>query len=132
MKKRKINRIRNKVNKANDSNHAIALHLYMDKRLLAFERLLTIMDELREQCPWDQKQTFETLRNLTIEETYELADAITKNDLQEIKGEIGDLFLHMVFYSKLGSEVGASVGASSDSCSEGGAGSGSFCGSSGG
>lgn len=79
----------------------------MDKRLQAFERLLIIMDELREQCPWDQKQTFETLRNLTIEETYELADAITKNDLQEIKGEIGDLFLHMVFYSKLGSEVGA-------------------------
>ena len=106
-KKRKFNRIQNKVNKANDSNHAIALHLYMDKRLLAFERLLTIMDELREQCPWDQKQTFDTLRNLTIEETYELADAITKNDLQEIKGEIGDLFLHMVFYSKLGSEVGA-------------------------
>ncbi|MBM3424945.1 MAG: nucleoside triphosphate pyrophosphohydrolase [Bacteroidetes bacterium] len=79
----------------------------MDKRLKAFERLLTIMDELRAQCPWDQKQTFETLRNLTIEETYELADAITKNDLQEIKGEIGDLFLHMVFYSKLGSEAGA-------------------------
>ena len=79
----------------------------MDNRLLAFERLLTIMDELREQCPWDQKQTFETLRNLTIEETYELADAITKKDLEEIKGEIGDLFLHMVFYSKLGSEVGA-------------------------
>lgn len=65
------------------------------------------MDELREKCPWDQKQTFETLRNLTIEETYELADAITKNDLEEIKGEIGDLFLHMVFYSKLGAEVGA-------------------------
>jgi XTP/dITP diphosphohydrolase len=79
----------------------------MDERLKAFERLLTIMDELRAQCPWDQKQTFETLRNLTIEETFELADAITKNDLQEIKGEIGDLFLHMVFYSKLGSEVGA-------------------------
>lgn len=79
----------------------------MDKRLQAFERLLTIMDELREQCPWDQKQTFETLRNLTIEETYELADAITKGDLNEIKGEIGDLFLHMVFYSKLGSELGA-------------------------
>ena len=79
----------------------------MDKRLQAFERLLTIMDELREQCPWDQKQTFETLRNLTIEETYELADAITKGDLDEIKGEIGDLFLHMVFYSKLGSELGA-------------------------
>ena len=63
----------------------------MDKRLLAFERLLNIMDDLREKCPWDQKQTFETLRNLTIEETYELADAITKNDLNEIKGEIGDL-----------------------------------------
>lgn len=65
------------------------------------------MDELREQCPWDQKQTFETLRNLTIEETYELADAITKKELEEIKGEIGDLFLHMVFYSKIGSELGA-------------------------
>lgn len=59
----------------------------MDERLKAFERLLTIMDELRAQCPWDQQQTFETLRNLTIEETYELADAITKNDLQEIKGK---------------------------------------------
>jgi len=79
----------------------------MDKRLEAFERLLNIMDELRERCPWDQKQTFESLRNLTIEETYELADAITKGDLNEIKGEIGDLFLHMVFYCKLGSEVGA-------------------------
>lgn len=79
----------------------------MDKRLAAFERLLLIMDELREKCPWDQKQTFETLRNLTIEETYELADAITKGDLNEIKGEIGDLFLHMVFYCKLGAEVGA-------------------------
>ena len=65
------------------------------------------MDDLREKCPWDQKQTFETLRNLTIEETYELADAITKGDLDEIKGEIGDLFLHMVFYSKLGAEQGA-------------------------
>lgn len=79
----------------------------MDKRLEAFERLLNIMDELRERCPWDQKQTFESLRNLTIEETYELADAITKGDLNEIKGEIGDLFLHMVFYCKLGSEAGA-------------------------
>ncbi|NBX39140.1 MAG: nucleoside triphosphate pyrophosphohydrolase, partial [Flavobacteriia bacterium] len=79
----------------------------MDHRLLAFERLLNIMDDLREKCPWDQKQTFESLRNLTIEETYELADAITKNNLQEIKGELGDLFLHMVFYSKLGEEVGA-------------------------
>lgn len=79
----------------------------MDKRLIAFERLLNIMDDLREKCPWDQKQNFETLRNLTIEETYELADAITKKDLNEIKGEIGDLMLHMVFYSKLGEELGA-------------------------
>jgi XTP/dITP diphosphohydrolase len=76
----------------------------MDERLIAFERLLNIMDELREKCPWDKKQTFETLRPLTIEETYELADAITDNDLESIKGEIGDLFLHMVFYCKLGAE----------------------------
>ncbi len=79
----------------------------MDARLKAFERLLIIMDELREKCPWDQKQTFESLRNLTIEETYELADAITTGNLNEIKGEIGDLFLHLVFYCKLGNEVGA-------------------------
>lgn len=79
----------------------------MDRRLEAFERLLNIMDELREKCPWDQKQTFESLRNLTIEETYELADAITSKNLNEIKSEVGDLFLHMVFYSKLGSEAGA-------------------------
>ncbi|MES2800074.1 MAG: nucleoside triphosphate pyrophosphohydrolase [Bacteroidota bacterium] len=79
----------------------------MDKRLEAFERLLNIMDDLREKCPWDQKQTFSTLRPLTIEETYELADAISDNDIEGIKGEIGDLFLHMVFYSKLGSEIGA-------------------------
>lgn len=79
----------------------------MDTRLKAFERLLIIMDELREKCPWDQKQTFESLRNLTIEETYELADAITTGEMNEIKGEIGDLFLHLVFYCKLGSEVGA-------------------------
>ncbi len=78
----------------------------MDERLIAFQRLLDIMDDLREKCPWDKKQTFETLRPLTIEETYELADAITQNDLNAIKGEIGDLFLHMVFYSKLGSETG--------------------------
>ena len=65
------------------------------------------MDELREKCPWDQKQTFESLRNLTIEETYELADAITTGEMNEIKGEIGDLFLHLVFYCKLGSEAGA-------------------------
>jgi len=79
----------------------------MDARLKAFERLLIIMDELREKCPWDQKQTFESLRNLTIEETYELADAITTGNLNEIKGEIGDLFLHLVFYCKLGNEAGA-------------------------
>ena len=69
----------------------------MDPRLFAFERLLNIMDDLRERCPWDKKQTLETLRPLTIEETYELADAITDNDLEGIKGEIGDLMLHMVF-----------------------------------
>lgn len=77
----------------------------MDARLKAFERLLNVMDELRAKCPWDQKQTFESLRNLTIEETYELADAITKGNKEEIKGEIGDLFLHLVFYCKLGSET---------------------------
>jgi len=76
----------------------------MDKRLIAFKRLLDIMDDLREKCPWDQKQTFESLRNLTIEETYELADAITAKNLEELKGEIGDLLLHMVFYCKIASE----------------------------
>ena len=79
----------------------------MDARLVAFERLLGIMEDLREKCPWDKKQTFETLRHLTIEETYELADAILDKDHQEIKGELGDLFLHLVFYSKLGEEAGA-------------------------
>lgn len=78
----------------------------MDPRLRAFERLLNIMDDLREKCPWDKKQTFETLRTLTIEETYELADAISKNDLKAVEGEIGDLFLHLVFYCKLGNEQG--------------------------
>ncbi|MGB0395837.1 MAG: nucleoside triphosphate pyrophosphohydrolase [Flavobacteriaceae bacterium] len=73
-------------------------------QLQAFERLLDIMDELREKCPWDRKQTFETLRHLTIEETYELGDAILENDLEEIKKELGDLLLHIVFYSKIGSE----------------------------
>jgi MazG family protein len=75
-------------------------------KLDAFKRLLIIMDELREQCPWDRKQTMESLRNLTIEETYELADAILDNDMQEIKEEIGDVMLHMVFYSKIASETG--------------------------
>jgi XTP/dITP diphosphohydrolase len=78
----------------------------MDPRLQAFERLLNIMDDLREKCPWDKKQTFESLRYLTIEETYELADAILDKDYKELEGEIGDLMLHMVFYAKLGSETG--------------------------
>lgn len=73
-------------------------------KLKSFERLLTIMDELRAGCPWDQKQTFESLRHLTIEETYELGDAILNRDLTEIKKELGDLLLHIVFYSKIGSE----------------------------
>ncbi|MDC3210389.1 nucleoside triphosphate pyrophosphohydrolase [Saprospiraceae bacterium] len=76
----------------------------MDKKLEAFARLLKIMDELREKCPWDQKQTFQSLRNLTIEETYELADAILIKDLDEIKEEIGDIMLHMVFYAKIAEE----------------------------
>ena len=79
----------------------------MDERLVAFQRLLDIMDDLREKCPWDQKQTLESLRRLTIEETYELADAIIENDLKSLEGEIGDLFLHLVFYSKIGEEKGA-------------------------
>lgn len=79
----------------------------MDPRLQAFERLLNIMDDLREKCPWDKKQTLESLRHLTIEETYELADAILDNDLDALKGEIGDLLLHMVFYCKIGQEKGA-------------------------
>lgn len=79
----------------------------MTPQLTAFQRLLTIMDELREQCPWDRKQTFLSLRKLTIEETYELADEILKEDLEGIKEEIGDLLLHMVFYAKIASEQGA-------------------------
>ncbi len=79
----------------------------MDKRLEAFGRLLDIMDELRVKCPWDRKQTFESLRNQTIEETYELADAIADHDLENIRKELGDLLLHIVFYSKLGTEAGA-------------------------
>ena len=74
------------------------------QQLEAIDRLLTIMDELREQCPWDRKQTFESLRHLTIEETYELGDAILERNLEEIKNELGDLLLHIAFYSKLGSE----------------------------
>ena len=75
------------------------------QQLQAFDRLLTIMDELREQCPWDKKQTLQSLRHLTIEETYELGDAILDNDLQEVKKELGDLLLHIVFYAKIGSET---------------------------
>ena len=75
------------------------------QQLSAFDRLLTIMDELREQCPWDKKQTLQTLRHLTIEETYELGDAILDNNLQEVKKELGDLLLHIVFYAKIGSET---------------------------
>ncbi|WP_024479925.1 nucleoside triphosphate pyrophosphohydrolase [Cellulophaga baltica] len=75
------------------------------KQLEAFDRLLTIMDELRAQCPWDKKQTMETLRHLTIEETYELGDAILENDLQEVKKELGDVLLHIIFYAKIGSET---------------------------
>ena len=73
-------------------------------QLAAVDRLLTIMDELREQCPWDKKQTFESLRHLTIEETYELADAILSRNLEEIKNELGDLLLHIAFYARLGTE----------------------------
>ena len=76
-----------------------------ENQLKAFDRLLTIMDELRSQCPWNKKQTLQTLRHLTIEETYELGDAILDNDLQEVKKELGDLLLHIVFYAKIGSET---------------------------
>jgi XTP/dITP diphosphohydrolase len=79
----------------------------MQRKVEAFKELLDIMDELREKCPWDREQTLESLRKNTIEETYELADAILKSDLQEIKKELGDLMLHIVFYAKIGSEKGA-------------------------
>jgi XTP/dITP diphosphohydrolase len=78
-----------------------------EQQLKAFGRLLDIMDELRLKCPWDKKQTFQSLRHLTIEETYELGDAILNNNLQEIKKELGDLLLHIVFYAKIGSETDA-------------------------
>lgn len=74
-------------------------------QLQAFERLLNIMDELREKCPWDMRQTMQSLRHLTIEETYELGDAILDNNLEEVKKELGDLLLHIVFYAKIGSET---------------------------
>ncbi len=75
------------------------------EQLKAFDRLLDIMDDLREKCPWDQKQTIQSLRHLTIEETYELGDAILDNNLQEVKKELGDILLHIVFYAKIGSET---------------------------
>ncbi len=77
-----------------------------EEKLKAFERLLHIMDELREKCPWDREQTLESLRNLTIEETYELADAIMDHNMEEVRKELGDLMLHIVFYSKIGTEEG--------------------------
>ena len=78
----------------------------IDKALVSFRHLLEIMDELREKCPWDKEQTFESLRTLTIEETYELADAIAKESPVSIKKELGDILLHIVFYAKIGSETG--------------------------
>ena len=75
------------------------------KELEAFNRLLHIMDDLRLKCPWDKKQTMESLRHLTIEEVYELGDAILDNDLEEVKKELGDVLLHIVFYAKIGSET---------------------------
>ena len=77
------------------------------QQLAAFDRLLTVMDELREKCPWDRKQTFESLRQNTIEETYELASALLQNDMDEISKELGDVLLHVVFYAKIGSEQGS-------------------------
>ena len=77
-----------------------------DSKLKAFDRLLTIMDELRLNCPWDKKQTWETLRHLTVEEVYELSDAIIKEDSEEVKKELGDILLHLVFYSKIAEEQG--------------------------
>lgn len=84
-----------------------SIRKFMENAVNAFRRLLEIMDELREKCPWDREQTIESLRKLTIEETYELGDAILHNNLQEIKKELGDLMLHIVFYAKIGAEKGA-------------------------
>jgi XTP/dITP diphosphohydrolase len=81
--------------------------LNREAKLKAFDRLLTVMDELRENCPWDKKQTLESLRHLTIEETYELSDAILEGNLQEVKKELGDLMLHLAFYSRIASELKA-------------------------
>ena len=79
----------------------------INKKLEAFERILSVMDELREKCPWDKKQTIDSLRHLTIEETYELSDAIIEGKMDDIKEELGDVFLHLVFYSKIAEEEGA-------------------------
>jgi XTP/dITP diphosphohydrolase len=79
----------------------------IEQKKEAFERLLTIMDELREKCPWDMKQTLESLRHLSIEEVYELGDAILDGNMEEVKKELGDLFLHLVFYSRIASETDA-------------------------
>lgn len=83
----------------------LMINTKMEEKLKAFERLLVIMDELREKCPWDKKQTIESLRHLTIEETYELADAILDKDIPNIKKELGDVLLHIVFYARIASET---------------------------
>ncbi len=88
------------------SNNRVPVDSQRQKKLDAFDRLLTIMDELRTLCPWDKKQTMDSLRYLTLEEVYELSDAILENDTEEIKKELGDIFLHLVFYSKIASERG--------------------------
>jgi XTP/dITP diphosphohydrolase len=88
-------------------SNEVVLKRSIDEKLSAFGRLLKIMDELREQCPWDKKQTFQSLRHLTIEETYELADSILSENLNEIKKELGDVMLHLVFYARIASEHGA-------------------------
>lgn len=88
-----------------NKRYTFAKNLKMQEKLKAFERLLHIMDELRTGCPWDKKQTLESLRYLTIEEVYELSEAILERDMQEIKKELGDLMLHIVFYAKIGSET---------------------------
>ena len=91
--------------KLNKSTFVIQIYKLMEEKLKAFERLLIIMDELREKCPWDKKQTIESLRHLTIEETYELADAIMDKDMPNIKKELGDILLHIVFYARIASET---------------------------
>lgn len=78
----------------------------MEDKLKAFERLLVMMDELREKCPWDRKQTMQSLRHLTIEEVYELADAVIDNNIDEVRKELGDILLHIVFYARIASETG--------------------------